>query len=311
MVFVLVLYGALGYLLIFKFKLIPRNVFTKMAVLLIGITLAVWFLAGLRTLTPKSSQAAVTGRIVEIAPQVSGRIARVSAQRSVIVEADTILFTIDPTMYQARVDELKTRIALSSKRLKQFEELASKSAGSLFQLQQGQAELRQLEAQLTAARFDLDNTKVRAPFKGMVPKMFLKEGMQVSPSTSVLPFLDTEELALGGIFQQKALEHARIGDKVLINFPALPGRVFESRVVAIPSAIGDSQILTSGALNIIEAQITSRNYPVYVELPEDFPDHLRKVGLAAQMYIHTEDAGIVAPVANAAQWISTSLDTIL
>ena len=311
MVVVLVLYGALVYLLIFKFKVIPRNIFTRLVVLLIGITLAVWFMAGLRTLTPKSSQAAVTGRIVEIAPQVSGRIATVSAERSVVVEADTILFSIDPTMYQARVDELKTRIELSRKRLKQFEELASKSAGSLFQLQQGEAELKQLEAQLVAAKFDLENTEVRAPFKGMVPKMFLKEGMQVSPSRSVLPFLDTEELAVGGIFQQKALEHVRIGDKALINFAALPGRVFESRVRAIPSAIGDSQILTSGALNMVEAQITSRSYPVWVELPDDFPKHLRRAGLSAQIYIHTEDAGVVAPVAKAAQWINTSLDTIL
>ena len=311
MVIVLGLYGALVYFLIFKFKVIPWNAFTRLAVLLIGITLAVWFLAGLRTLTPKSSQAAVTGRIVEIAPQVSGRIATVSAERSVVVEADTILFTIDPTMYQARVDELKTRIELSRKRLKQFEELASKSAGSLFQLQQGEAELKQLEAQLVAAKFDLENTEVRAPFKGMVPKMFLKEGMQVSPSRSVLPFLDTEELAVGGIFQQKALEHVRIGDKALINFAALPGRVFESRVRAIPSAIGDSQILTSGALNMVEAQVTSRSYPVWVELPDDFPEHLRRAGLSAQIYIHTEDAGVVAPVAKAAQWINTSLDTIL
>ena len=135
--------------------------------------------------------------------------------------------------------------------------------------------------------------------------------MQVSPSRSVLPFLDTQELAVGGIFQQKALEHVRVGDKALINFVALPGRVFESRVRVIPSAIGDSQILTSGALNMVEAQTTSRSYPIWVYLPDDFPEHLRRGGLAAQIYIHTENAGIVAPVAIAAQWINTSLDTIL
>jgi len=202
-------------------------------------------------------------------------------------------------------------LALSRLRLEQFEELAAASAGSQFQLEQAQAETRQLKASLDSAQFDLDNTIVRAPSKGMVPRMFLKEGEQVSPSKSVLTFVDTSELMVGAIFQQKALQNVKIGDIAMINFPALPGRVFEAKVAIIPSAIGDVQIFASGQLPTTQRQYMTRLYPIIIELPDDFPADMKKIGLAAKVYIHTEGAGVVKPVAIASQWIATSLDAIL
>ena len=284
---------------------------TQGVTLLIGVSIMTWFLVGLRSLTPASTQAAITARIVEIAPQVGGRVATVSAESNVIVEQGAVLFTIDPTSYQARVDELEARLALSQTRLEQFKKLAEKKAGSKFQLQQGEAETRQLEAQLAGAQFDLDNTSVRSPSNGMVPRMFLKAGAQVSPGKSVLTFVDTSELLVGGLFQQKALEHVKIGDKAMINFPALPGRVFGSKVVIIPSAIGDAQFMASGQLSSIQTQRMTRLYPIYMALPEDFPENMGRVGLAATVYIHAEGAGIFGGVANIMQWIATSLDSII
>ena len=77
------------------------------------------------------------------------------------------------------------------------------------------------------------------------------------------------------------LQHVRIGDKVLVNFPALPGRVFVTKVFAIPTAIGDVQTIASGQLPMVQQQRMTRLYPVYIELPEDFPQDLHNIGLAA------------------------------
>lgn len=45
----------------------------------------------------------------------------------------------------------------------------------------------------------------------MVPCLFLVPGMGVSPSRSVLTFVNTEEAAIVALFQQKALQVVRIG----------------------------------------------------------------------------------------------------
>ena len=311
MVIITVLYLALVYLLFFKFQLLPWNKVSQGLVVLIGVIILTGFLVGLQGLTPSSVQAAVTGRIVEIAPQVSGRVTEVSVVPNVTVNEGDKLFAINPVLYEARVQELQASLELAKLRLRQHTELADASAGSEFQLQQTQAEVKQLSAQLVAAEFDLSNTVVRAPARGMVPRLFLVPGMQVSPLRSVMTFVDTEELAIVALFQQKALQAVRIGDKALVNFPALPGQVFEAKVIGLPSAIGDAQALASGQLPSVQQVQMTRLYPAYIALPDDFPENLHKVGLAAAVYVHTEGAGVVGLVAVVLQWVGTSLDAII
>jgi multidrug resistance efflux pump len=305
------LYAAAVYLLFFKLKLVPWNKISQGLVVLIGVVILTLFLVGLQGLTPASVQGGITGRIVEIAPQVSGRVIMVKAEPNVTVDEGALLFSIDPVLFESRIDELEARLELARLRLEQYQELAAGRAGTEFQVQQSRAEVKQLEALLVGARFDLENTDVRAPGRGMVPRMFLQPGMQVSPSRSVLTFIDTAELVIGAQFQQKSLINVKPGDKAMVNFPALPGQVFEAQVIGIPGAIGNTQLIASGQLASVEQLNTTRLYPIFITLPEDFPDELRKVGLAASVTIHTEGAGVVGIVAVVLQWVSTSLDAII
>jgi multidrug resistance efflux pump len=307
MVFIIGLYFALVYLVFFKFRWLPLNTATKTIIVGVGVFILLAVLTAMRTLTPTTVQAVVATRVVEIAPQVSGRVDKVLIEKSVIVEAGTVLFTIDPTAYQARVDEIEAQLLLVRLRVEQYGKLSASGAGSKFEHEQALVETRKLEAQLVSARFDLDNTSVRAPTRGMVPRLFLKEGTQVSPSKAVMAFLDTSELSVGGLFQQAALQNVRVGDRATVSFPALPGRVFESKVIKIPEAIGDVQFMASGQLPVVAQVKTTRLFPIYVALPDDFPDHVEKVGLAAVITIHTQKAGAISMVALALQWIGASL----
>ncbi len=310
MVLILVLYIALIWLLFFKFKWLPWNKLTQWICIIVGTVILSGFLVGLQALTPSSSQAYITGQIVEIAPQVSGRITRVNIEPGQALNEGDVLFEIDPTAYQARVDDLEARLNLAGLRLKQYQALAAEGAGSGFQLEQSTAEVAQLEAQLVSAQFDLENTQVRAPGPGMVPALILREGMQVSPSSSVITFMDKSVMWIGAQFQQKALQTVKIGDTAKVNFPALPGRVFETVVLGIPSAIREAQLDSSGKLPSVKDQRMVGSWPMIIKLPEGLPEDVLRAGVAAEVYIHTEGAGIVGAVAVILQWISTSMDAI-
>lgn len=311
MLIITCLYLAVVYLLFFKFKVLPWNKVSQGLVVLVGTIILTGFLVGLQGLTPSSQQAAITGRIVEIAPQVSGFVVNVPVEPNAPLEMGDVLFTIDPVIYEARVQELEAGLALARMRLQQFTELAEASAGSEFQLQQTEAEVKQLAARLAMAEDDLQNTIVRAPAQGLVPRLLLQPGMQVGPTRSVITFVDTGQLVIVASIQQKSLQNVRAGDKALVNFPALPGEVFEAQVIAVPSAIGEAQVFASGQLPTVGQARMTRLYPVYVTLPGDFPEEMRKVGLAASVTIHTEGAGIVGMVAVILQWVGTSLDAII
>jgi len=311
MVIILCLYLALVYFLFFKFRVLPWNKVSQGLVVLVGTVILTGFLVGLQGLTPASKQATITGRIVEIAPLVSGRVIEVPVEANTPLEEGDVLFKIDPFLYKARIDELEASLALSRLRLQQYKELSEADAGSRFQLQQTEAEVKQLEARLAMAEDDLQNTVVRAPADGVVPRLFLQSGMRVDPSRAVITFVDTEQLAIATQIQQKALQNIRPGDKALVNFPALPGQVFEAEVMAVPTAIGDAQVIVSGQLPVLSQVQVTRLYAVYVTIPEDFPVDLRKIGLAASVTIHTEGAGVVGIVAVILQWVNTSLDAII
>ena len=311
MLIVTVLYLAIVYVLFFKLKLLPWNGLTKGLTTTVGAIILTGFLVGLQGLTPSSKQGIVVGRMLEVAPQVSGRILEVLVEPNKVLEAGDVLFTIDPIPYEARVEELRARLTLSKLRLEQYQELATSSAGTEFQVEQTAAEVKQLTAQLKGAEFDLDNTVVTAPSKGIVPRLFLIPGMQVSPSRSVFTFTDTDQVVVGALFQQKALQTVKVGDTALINFPAIPGVVYEAEVIAMPKAIGEGQMMATGQLPTVQTQRMTRVYPIYLSLPEDFPPEMRNIGIAATVYIHTEGAGIVGIVAVILQWIGTSLDAIV
>jgi multidrug resistance efflux pump len=311
MTVIALIYGGFVYLVFFRFSLLPWNKLTQMLTLVLGIVFVTAFLIGYENLTPSSSQAVVMGRVVDIAPQVGGVVTGVPVKQNERVEAGAVLFEIDPTLFAAQVKELEATLALANLRLGQLRLLASVDAASRFEVEQTQAQIEQLEARLQGARFNLENCTVRAPFAGRVPKLLLKPGVQVSPARAVLTFVDTEQLEIFAIFPQKALQSAKVGDRVTVNFPALPGRVFETELTEFVSGIQEGQILATGQLDSVLRQRMVRGYPVFISLPEDFPPKLRKVGLAANATILTEASGPIAIYALVIQWVKTSLDAVL
>ena len=244
---------------------------------------------------------------------------------------------------RAQTEATSAQLELTTLRLDQAETLAATGAGSVFEVEQYQSQQEQLTAQLDAnraneqaayaaltssvgdtqsrvagvlaqlesAQYDLENTEVKAPGLGLVTMFVLRPGMQASPSRSIATFVYTDEIFIVGYFAQKALRAVKVGDSAKISFPAVPGRLFETEVMRIGTAVGEGQYLASGQLAMTSEQRTTRIYPILLSIPEEFPLELRKVGLSADATIYTENAGVVGIVATILQWVGTSLDLVI
>lgn len=109
-----------------------------------------------------------------------------------------------------------------------------------------------LTAELGSAKYDLDQTTIRASGAGFVTQLILRPGMYVMPVPlrPVMVFVNTGsgDNALTAAFQQNYLQRVTIGDDAEVAFDAVPGRVFKAKVQSVLNAIPAGQLQPTGAL---------------------------------------------------------------
>ncbi|WP_335902686.1 HlyD family secretion protein [Shewanella algae] len=116
---------------------------------------------------------------------------------------------------------------------------------------QGQnTQVAEIAAMLEKARFNLEETRMRAPSDGYVTQLTLRPGMMVVPMPlrPVMTFVHQEERFFVGAFRQNSLLRLKPGFKAELIFRALPGKVFQAEVVEVLPAIGESQVQAQGQL---------------------------------------------------------------
>src|SRR4029450_3646282 len=93
------------------FKLVRWGLLSGTISLLIGGFILATFLALFNYLTP-SGGLTVTGRVVEVTPNVTGQIVAIPVKPNVPVKANDVLFQIDPAPFQYKVAQLQASLEI-------------------------------------------------------------------------------------------------------------------------------------------------------------------------------------------------------
>ena len=117
-----------------------------------------------------------------------------------------------------------------------------------------------LQAELSDAEYDLDQTVMRAPGSGYVTQMALRPGMYVIPAPlrPVMVFIHTDDEELAAGFQQNSLQRVRAGDEAEIAFDALPGQIVKGQVKHVIDAIATGQLQATGVLQDMGSRYSRR-----------------------------------------------------
>jgi RND family efflux transporter MFP subunit len=207
---------------------------------------------------------------VEITPLVDGLVSEVPVRAGQRVKKGDTLFKIRDTPYLAVVDGLTAQLSLAKTRLGQASELAERKAGSLYEVQQFETQVRALEAQLTAAQFDVASTVVRAPADGVIPDVTLQVGARVSTSRAALPFIDESRRFLSVQIAQIHLRNVEVGQEAEFVLKLYPGQVFEAVVTQIIPSNPSGQLPASG-LTAATPQLQSGPYWVVLDPVDEIP----------------------------------------
>jgi multidrug resistance efflux pump len=177
MVIILCLYVVALWLVFSKFRIVRWGWLSGTVAIVIGAFILATFLALFNYLTP-SGRVTVTGRVVEVTPNVTGQIVAIPVKPNVPVKSGDVLFQIDPAPFQYKASQLQaslaaakqqavilksnyeqatanvagltTQAAFNAKRLADIQKLVSEGANTEFQAQDRQNQYETAVAQLNA-----------------------------------------------------------------------------------------------------------------------------------------------------------------
>ena len=187
------IYSFFVWLIFFKFKWLPWNTPWQVTVVIIPIVAMTALILALNVVAPSTADVRVIKYVVQVIPQVRGRVTDVPVEPNRLVKKGELLFRIDPTQYQnelgvakaklaadeaklsqaaaglvdasagarqlqeqlksasGQVASLQPRLELAKLRVRQNRELVATGAGDRFALEQAEANVTDLEAQIATA----------------------------------------------------------------------------------------------------------------------------------------------------------------
>ncbi|AOA72603.1 HlyD family secretion protein [Stenotrophomonas rhizophila] len=185
--------------------------------------------------------------------------------------------------------------------------------GELSEVAQAQAGMVQLQAQIVEARWQLEQTVVRAPADGSVINLQLREGSYAAslPLTPVMTFVEREQWILA-MFSQNELGNVAPGNEAEIALKVYPNRIIKCRVDSVVWASGTGQLPISG---MIPQTGTSPLPPgrIAVRLRPDGRDRdvFIAMGAQGQGAIYTEHGKLIHIVRRVILRVGSKLDWLV
>ena len=284
-----------------------RYLVTLVAVVVAGVVLASMFREYL--FQPWTRDGHVRAQVIKITPRVGGPIIDLPIHDNQAVTRGDLLFKIDPRTYQLAIEqaEAKLKQALSSElvaadQARRGRDLSRKDKGAISEqalvrkendLLVAKANVEVAEANLHAAKLDLEFTEVRAPVDGYVTNLLLRYGSQTVANQPALALIDTSSFWVHGFFKETQIENIRPDNKVVIKLMSYPDTPLEGVVESLGWGIAQQDgAPAADLLPTINPSFDwirlAQRIPVRIRLTH-VPDEVDlRVGTTASVFVMTE-----------------------
>ena len=147
-----------------------------------------------------SPQIQVPGTVISkndsrISAEITGRITWIAEVGDTFSKGDVIT-RIDDRFYRAEVKRMEADLRQKNQNLERIEELALSQFSSQSNLEQAIANRDIAQAALDQAQYDLERTKIRAPFSGVVVERLGQLGEYATLGTVIVRLVDTQNIEI-------------------------------------------------------------------------------------------------------------------
>lgn len=252
------------------------------------------YLDGVGTVTPLNT--------VTVKPQVDGKLISVSFKEGEDVEKGQVLARIDPTTYQAQLDQAvakkaqdEAQLANAKIDLVRYVKLAATNSATKQQADTQRAMVAQLEAQVNSDQGAIDNarailayTTIKAPISGRTGLRQVDEGNIVHASDANGIVVITQLKPIGVIFNLPQQQLQQVND------------AFEKGALPVDALRSDTAaIIDHGKLTVIDNQVDQTTGTV--KLKAEFPNAKLELWpgqfVNVRMLVNTLKQVVVVPTA--------------
>lgn len=348
---IILTYVALAYGT-FKIFKIPVNKWTVPTAALGGVFLVGALILLMNYNHPYTFQAQKAVISIPITPQVTGIVSEVTNKQNTFIKKGDVLFKIEPTRYQARVDRLQADLTTAIHSIQvlqgQLDEAVAHTSGVIaerdrlskdyqrylkgsrakvnpfsesdidtarqnFLAQDAlvksslaeqaqiksqlnsvvngeQSQIVSLRAQLTEAKYNLEQTVVRAPSNGYVTQVLIRPGTYAAalPLRPVMVFIPQQKRQIVAQFRQNSLLRLESGDQAEIVFNALPGQVFQGKLTSILPVVPSGTYQAQGTLQSLSMIPGSDGVLAVIELEPNAEVDALPDGIFAQVAVYSD-----------------------
>jgi multidrug resistance efflux pump len=162
--------------------------------------------------------------------------------------------------------------------------------------------VKEAEAALAQARYDLDRTRILAPVDGYITNLQLVTGSYVTVGRPVMTLVDTEKWWVVGNFRENSVEQIHAGQSARVTLATYPGVIIDARVESVGWGVGEGQGVPSGELPAIESPNVwvkqAQRFPVRLTLSDTAAETPLRIGGSVVVLIYTGDYPVLNTLAD-------------
>ncbi len=204
-------------------------------------------------------------RQVELKSEAEGTVNTIKAERGIRVKKGQALFVLDIDDRYERLSQAEAKLRELQSVYEASKKLAKEGFRSSTQLAAAEANIREAEANVIALKLEIQNTKVQAPFDGVLNDRMVEEGDFVKVGDIVAEIVDLDPLYVLAEANEDEVAKFSVGQ---VGLAAIPGHESLQGKIHYIAVRGKEQ---------------TRTFPLELEIPN--PNHAIPAGLTAEIKI--------------------------
>ncbi|MBI2260037.1 MAG: efflux RND transporter periplasmic adaptor subunit [Flavobacteriia bacterium] len=198
--------------------------------------------------------------------EMGGIITQVHVKEGQFVHNGQTLISLDVALINSSMQEIESQLEYANYMLDKQEELRKRGVGSEFEYKTAKNQVDALKNKIKSLSTQRGKSSIKAPFSGVIDKIFAKNGQVAGPQSPLLRLVNNEEINITADISEKHFENIKIGTDVSIRFPNYKDTVISAKISHIGNYIDPTNRTFRVMMNVKNNKVFLPNMLTEIEI---------------------------------------------